>query len=62
VQEPQARIPFKELRHMQKIKRIICSAPFIELNNLSKAGFRILKIIRPAIIAQKIRGHAQSEL
>ena len=57
--EPQARIPFKELRHMQKIERIICSAPLIKLNNLSKAWFRILKTIRPVIIAQKIRGNAR---
>jgi hypothetical protein len=62
VREPQARIPFKELKHIQKIERIICSAPLLELNNLSKAGFRILKTIRPVIIAQKIRGHAHSEL
>ena len=64
VLEPQARIPFKELRHMQKIERIICSAPLIKLNNLSKTRFRILKtirpvIIRPVIIAQKIRGNAR---
>ena len=47
---------------MQKIERIICSAPLIKLNNLPKARFRILKTIRPVIIAQKIRGNAQSEL
>lgn len=57
--EPQARIPFKELRHMQKIERIICSAPLIKLNNLSKPRFRFLKTIRPVIIAQKIRGNAR---
>jgi len=50
------------LRYTQKIKHIICPAPLIEFNNLSKAQFRALKTIKPVIIALKNRGNAHSEL